>query len=460
MPGIDAVLRERSKMGKKFARGICLVMVSLSVIGSTGCGKDGAQKKVENNYDILDMGEIPIGMWATPPETYRTSEYFAMMKECGINFVNGFSPYENSVDAITEALNLAGEQNLKYLVSDSSVTRCIRAYESTRDEGLIEDAMKQIEAYYQQLAYAGQLLLDEPPRSMFEGLQLFIEAYEKNYPGKQWHINMFPHYAEAGAGVPYEQYVDDWMELVNPNYYSYDSYPLLEYDEDNPFARPEITDYYYNLDLLRAKTREKGIPFWSFIQTLGISGTEGVPDKRTPSREDIRWQVFTNLAFGVKGIQYFCYFTPSGGSESFTPALITTDGKKTERFDYVKELNTEISAYSSILINCHAEGVMLNHEKDEERFRLYEEKLESFGKLKSVEGDTVLVGCFTDCGTKKKSVLVTATTPRDNVSVTLNFEGGIKKVTAYINGEAVQLEVVDRKLKLDILKGDAVYIIM
>lgn len=441
---------------------MAFIMTSLFVLGFSGCGKADTQDSLgkENSYDVLHMGAIPIGMWVTPPEKYRTAEYYGLMKECCINFVNGFSAYETNSDAIKQSLSLAEEYGLKFLVADQKVTACIGEYQKNPDAEILEKAMKQIEQYYQYPAYAGQLLMDEPGRDMFDNLIPFIETYNKNYPGKQWHVNMFPCYAEGGTGVPYEQYVDDWIEMANPNYYSYDSYPLLAYDEDNPLARPEITEYYYNLDLLRSKTREKEIPVWSFIQTVGISGTQGVPDKRTPSREDIRWQTFTDLAFGVKGLQYFCYFTPDKGSETFTPALITTDGQKTERFDYVKELNQEIAVYGDKLLNCHAEGVILNKKSDEERYRLYEESLDSFGKLTGVEGDTALIGCFTDRITEKKSILITGTNPREDIHITLNFARGVKSVEAYVNGKAVEMTVTDGKIELTIPRGDAIYVLM
>jgi hypothetical protein len=449
-------------MRKMVIGSLTLIMVSLFIVGCSGCGKADTKDNLvkENSYDVLHMGAIPIGMWVTPPEKYRVSEYYELMKKCGINFVNGFSSYETNSDAIKQSLSLAEEQGLKFLVADQTVTALIEEYQKNPDEAILEKAMKQIEKYYQYPAYAGQLLIDEPGRAMFDNLIPFVETYSKNYPGKQWHVNMFPSYAEGGTGVPYEQYVDDWIEMVNPNYYSYDSYPLLVYDDDNPLARPEITDYYYNLDLLRSKTREKEIPLWSFIQTVGISGTQGVPDKRTPSREDIRWQVFTNLAFGVKGLQYFCYFTPDKGNESFTPALITTDGQKTERFDYVKEINTEIAAYGDKLLNCHAEGVILNNNSDEERYQLYDESLVSFGKLLSVEGDTALVGCFTDRITEKKSILITGTNPREDINITLSFARGVKSVEAYVNGEIVKMTVTDGKLELTIQRGDAIYVLI
>ncbi len=294
---------------------------------------------------------------------------------------------------------------------------------------------------------------------MFNALNDVIQEYNKNYPGKQWHINMFPSYGEGGAGAPYEQYVDDWMELVNPNYYSYDSYPLLEVNEDNPFARYESEDYYYNLDILRTKTAERRIPLWSFIQTLAIGDSKGNYHKRVPSREDIRWQVFTNLAFGVKGLQYFCYWTPNSGSETFSPAMIAPDGSKTEHYDQVKEVNEEVLKIGKSLLLSDSEGVILHTASTEKRFRLYKDSLTSFDCIESVSGDDVLIGCFFNRYTGEKSVMITPTTPRDDISITLNMKKGTKKVTAYSGLSKKELAVENGALTLNIAKGDSLYIV-
>ena len=31
-----------------------------------------------------------------------------------------------------------------------------------------------------------------------------------------------------------------------------------------------------------------------------------------PTEAQIRWQIFTSLAYGAKGVLYFCYFSPAG----------------------------------------------------------------------------------------------------------------------------------------------------
>lgn len=437
------------------------MLCALMVLAAVGCNdKPSNQDPEENPYDLLGIDNLHLGMWVTPPAGYRTQEAYDTLAACGINFVNGFEYFESDEGGIFQALTFAGNSNLKFLVADRAITQAISEYSIAKNPQVLSAAMDRIERYYQYPAYAGQLLLDEPGRNKFDIVQAFINEYRLNYPSKQWHVNLFPSYAEGGTGVPYEQYINDWMEMMQPNYCSYDSYPLLVPDENNPFTRYEIDDYYYNLDLLRTKTAQRRIPLWSFIQTLGISGTPGVPDKRVPSREDIRWQVFTNLAFGVKGLQYFCYWTPTGGSESFTDALIDTQGNKTVRYDYVKELNGEILSYGKELLQCDSKGVILNVAKPSDaRFKLYGESLTSFGEVKSVSGDDVVIGCFYNPYTKKNSIMIVPTTPRDTANISLQLGSGVKSVTVWQKDGSREITVTEHTLNLTIEQGNSAYII-
>ncbi|MDY2888419.1 MAG: hypothetical protein SOU19_02525 [Candidatus Caccosoma sp.] len=54
--------------------------------------------------------------------------------------------------------------------------------------------------------------------------------------------------------------------------------------------------------------------------------------------------------------------------------------------------------------------------------------------------------------------MITATTPRDDIDITLNMYNNITEVEAYIQGVKQTLKVTDGKLKLKINKGDSVVI--
>ena len=110
-----------------------------------------------------------------------------------------------------------------------------------------------------------------------------------------------------------------------------------------------------------------------------------------------------------------------------------------------------------MLLNSDAVGVMINDYR-RDGYDIYSTPLTKFGKIESVEGNRYVIGCFSDKDTGKKSVLISPTTPRDDVEITLNMSGKTKSVTAYIGGEKTTLEVKDNKLTLKIDRGDAVFI--
>ena len=403
----------------------------------------------EKTYDLLQLGEIPIGLWVTPPPGHQTSEKYGEIKACGLNFVNGFHWFENDTGVILKVMDYCSEHELKFFANKRIVHEDIVKYSNDPDPAILKKFTEGIKPYANHPAFAGELLMDEPGKPLFGAVAAFSEAFEKAYPEKIAHINLLPSYATGGIQAPsYENYIDNWIQTQSPKHISYDNYPLKT---DGTI----INDYFYNLDLIRAKTLDKKIPFWTFIQTLAISGTPGIPDKREPSEVDIRWQVWSNLAFGAKGIQYFCYWSPGNGSEQFGEALIDQNGKKTVRYDYVKKLNADINAIGKILLECHAVGVIQTGTKN---YKMYA-PLSDFEDIESVSGDDNIVGCFkTKTDDNKMKVLITTLLPNEDATVTLHVSENVTSVKTLKNNISGEKVVVDNKLTFNIAAGEAVLV--
>lgn len=424
----------------------------------TSCGKETLNEDIEEEidedppaieakYDVLELGEIPIGLWVTPPADYQNTQEYARIKDCGLNFVNGFYFYEPNYKSILNVLDYCEDNGLKFFASKGIVGEDIIKYSQNSDSKLLKKFVDGIKPYKDHSAFAGELLLDEPGKPLFNAIADFSDAFYKAYPDKIAHVNLFPAYATGGIQAPnYENYLNSWIDTQSPKHISYDSYPLLT---DGKIT----TDYFYNLDVVRAKSKFKKIPFWTFIQTLSIAGTPGVPNKREPSEEDIRWQVWSNLAFGAKGIQYFCYWTPGNGTEQFGKALIGQDGKKTVRYDYVKKLNADINAIGKILLNCDAEGVI---QTGTSSYKMYA-PLYEFADIDSVSGDDSLVGCFTSNDGKKK-VLITGLFPDKDTKVVLKLGSNVTAVKTTVNGKTSEKNVADNKLSFEVSAGEAVLV--
>lgn len=401
-----------------------------------------------NKYNILNMNNLPVGMWVTPPDQFRNDMQYQRIAKAGINFVNGFGNYEDSSDEIKTTLDLCAKYGLKYFVNRHNAHKAILSYADNPDKAIVENFMAGVKDYFGHPAYAGELLFDEPGKPLFSSVRAFIKQYEELYPDKMWHVNLFPTYATGGIKTTsYEDYISSWLNIIDPNYLSYDSYPLLK-------TGGIIQDYFYNLDLVRAKTLERGIPFWTFIQTLSIAQTPGVPDKRDPSEKEIRWQVWINLAFGAKGIQYFCYWSPGSGAEVFSDALITREGEKTDKYAYVKKINSDIKKTGRILLDCNAVGVI---QTTVNPYPLYEEERTSFGPIKGVSGDDSVVGCFIDKDGHYR-ILISPLAPDKGATVKLGLEQTVDYVTIIKEKKEKRIKIKNQELVQTLSAGDAVLV--
>jgi hypothetical protein len=106
------------------------------------------------------------------------------------------------------------------------------------------------------------------------------------------------------------------------------------------------------LACIRAAAIAHEIPFWCFVKAMAC-GSDAVP-----TEAQIRWQVYTALAHGAKGILYSCYATPPSGKTFRGSGLIDADGKETERYTQVAHLNKDIIPLGRALLHMKSVSVL------------------------------------------------------------------------------------------------------
>ena len=79
------------KMKRKLLSFILLPAVLTTAC--TSCEGTGGEEEgpvtgpqTELEYDVLGFGEIPIGIWVTPPPAYQTEIAYADIRACVMNF--------------------------------------------------------------------------------------------------------------------------------------------------------------------------------------------------------------------------------------------------------------------------------------------------------------------------------------------------------------------------------------
>lgn len=198
----------------------------------------------------------------------------------------------------------------------------------------------------------GYLLTDEPNTSAFPELAKTIATLREKRPGRIGYVNLFPNYAspEQLGSPSYPAYVARFVDTVKPEVLSMDHYPLMRPNTDRRDA------YCDNLEVFRGESLKAGIPFWNYFHAMPFA------DRIDPTEAQMRWQIFTSLAYGAKGVLYFCYWTPgkgNAGTGEFPKggALLTAEGRKTRHYDEARRINGELLQLGPTLMQLTSTGV-------------------------------------------------------------------------------------------------------
>lgn len=266
-----------------------------------------------------------IGFWVAPQTDENLDSRYAEIAEANFTFVIGLCGAKNPPPA-GEQLKLCEKHGLKALV---------------HLDGLPLDKLPESPACW------GYAIEDEPNASRFAALRNTVDTLRHARPGKLSYINLFPNYASPGqlGTKDYDEHVSRFMSEVRPDVLSMDHYPQFRPEADGR------DNYCRNLEVMRRESITAGIPFWNFFNTMPYG------PHIDPTETQLRWQIFTSLAHGAKGVMYFCYWTPRGGEFPKGGAILTADGRRTRHYDEAKRINTGLKHLGPTLMNLTSTGV-------------------------------------------------------------------------------------------------------
>jgi hypothetical protein len=192
-------------------------------------------------------------------------------------------------------------------------------------------------------AVLGFFLRDEPPAPLMPGLGRVADILREVVPDTWPYVNLFASFASpAQLGTDdYESYVLKLVQAVHPPFISYDNYSLVE---------GEMRDFFYtNIEIVRRVSLEAKIPFWNCILANAHWNL------MEPSDATFNIQVYSTLAYGGRGIEYFTYFTCR--HENCRMAAIDQFGYRTPTWDMMRRINYQIHALAPTLIHLRSTGV-------------------------------------------------------------------------------------------------------
>ncbi|KAA6344207.1 hypothetical protein EZS27_008137 [termite gut metagenome] len=285
---------------------------------------DKTPTEEELQEELKDIDEqIPVlGWWGL---SYDLRAGYKDMADAG--FTIDFpvdSIYPSDPDKLFDMLDVAQDNGIKLQIFASVI------------DNFSTPNMNKLKAHP---ALWGYHILDEPSTAQFDEQGARVRAVQAIDNIHPCYVNLFGTYANStqlGAAT-YTDYVRDFIDKVPVTILSYDHYPIRTSDS----TKSVRSDFYENLEIIAEKSRDAGIPFWAFA----LSTAHG--PYPTPTLNDLRLQVYSNLAYGAQCIQYFTYRQPDS---IFSNAPVDYSGTKTATYNTVKEMNQEIKALSKVFL--------------------------------------------------------------------------------------------------------------
>ena len=232
----------------------------------------------------------------------------------------------------------------------------------------------------------GYRLSDEPATSDFPMLRKQATALRKARPSKLGYINLFPNYAdpERQLGAPtYDEYVAKFVDELDPAVLCMDYYPFFKPGKD---GRDGYCD---NLETMRKYALKKGIPFWNWFNSLPFGY------HTDPTEAQLRWQIYTALAYGAKGVIYFNYNTPPPLTEfPKGGGLIDHAGRRMQKWYQAQRINAAIKNLAPTLMRLTSTSVVRVKPGDHPTTILNETPLKSIARDAVDPPLDYLVGAF------------------------------------------------------------------
>ena len=320
------------------------------------------------------------------------------MKECGVT-VAGFVEIEH--------LDMVHAAGLKAIVADGRLSEHDwRKIDETQVRRQVAEVIAEVADHP---AVIGYCLKGEPHGEEFDGLAVAASEVQRLAPGAWPYVDLFPIYAkdrQLGAAT-YDEYLEAFIRTCRPPIITYDNYSLMERQDVRPA-------YWTNLEAVRNCTLRHGVPFWNIVLAAAHF------HYREITAADARFQAFTTLAYGGRGLSYFTFVTPSIGNYRMGP--IDQFGHRTATYDHLRHVNLQIGNLAPTLVKLRSDAVYHFNDVPEGASGPDEQSL-----ITEVGEGQILAGDFTH-EDGSRYVMIVNTSFRDSTWCLPKYRGDVRTV--------------------------------
>lgn len=238
---------------------------------------------------------------------------------------------------------------------------------------------------YPSMYYYG--ICDEPGEDRFERIRMITQYLEELDPARRQYVNHFPQESE--------NMYDKFMKEVGTEILSYDRYVFRETEDGKPEDTPEI--FYMNLEYARNVGLKYEVDYMAILLLTEHYATSYTRKYRYLTKEDLSWQAYTALAYGVSEVSYFTYWTPAPEEDSqfiYSEGMISADGKKNQHYYDVQDIMKRFTVIANALVDKISLGIF--HTKEYAHNDRTTTPFTEYGTIKQIIADDVTVGMFED----------------------------------------------------------------
>ena len=352
--------------------------------------------------------EFPIVCFLGPPANNNVREHWQRIKDANFTLVLPSYRYDDDDQlkmlAHCRAVGLKGVVNVKRLAPPGSADSPPADWK-TRIEAAVE-------RFADHPALYAYMVRDEPGADLFPQLGRVVDELKQRDPRHITCINLFPVHAtnKQLQTSGYVEYLESYLTTVKPPFLCYDLYPFLKSGSDRP-------DFFHNLELARAAGAKHDTPVWTVV----LSGWGTLFRKPTPA--ELRWQAYSALAYGVKGLAYFAYWPTS---DKYA-AVVDYAGRPQPLYNAMRTTNAKTLAFGRILKKAVSTAVFHTGASIPRGCRRLPDDVVPLKVSREV---SLVIGLFEDASAARYAMIVNRDY-RESVTVPLQFSPSVQQVSLF-----------------------------
>jgi len=431
-----------------------IAVIFAVVLGLTSCkgSKDGEEM---SKYIIPEYNEdlvMDIGAWDGPARHQMRQTGFNFFRDADFTVIIPMTEHMDfgkDVDNALTYMDRAYNAGFKVIVHDSKfIGPSLFDAASGGSKVFTPADYSRVEYYKDHPAFYGMHISDEPQASQFEIVKMKMDEFRAEFPDKFGFVNICP-YREGF----YENYVDEYMQTIKPEFLSYDDYSML--------ADGTVRQTYFRvLAYIKAKAEEYKVPAHTFLLSVGHVGERAY---RNPSLADLRWQIACAFAYGYDWFSHFnC--SPLNGTYEM---MIDKQGEPTPLYYDVQTVNKEVHKWDNVYLSFDWLGtapIIGSHGIPNDMFDIIRDGIIWPDEIEGVKdiatSEDLLFGVFRDADGNKGFMAVNATNPFEEISSTVTVEfDGYQGVMVYEKGEPTILDLEKGKVTIELEPGEGKFLI-